>query len=140
MPKPVPDRDRARSLMLSVRAYQPERLTFCPAPGGGLQLIGEGEPEPAESVTYELRPPTVAARGRIMAAAMIALDGDTVRLDVGKLQTLALLECVYFGGEKLFAPEDAAALGETVVGTHLDVLAKRAQALVNLDGTAVGKG
>lgn len=125
--------------------------------GGAPVDLDEG----LERVVYELRAPSIAGRGRIMQSSVKAAakdpkkkgddKDDEVQLDLAKLQVLSLIECAYApatdgtgapthgGTERLFVVADFEELAGTVVGTHLDILAKKAQALVNLDPETVGK-
>jgi hypothetical protein len=83
--------------------------------------------------------PSVGARGRILTAA--GASGGKVE-DPGKLQTLAILECVVVPGtlERVFSAEDFQAIYEWPAGGWPDVLWAQVAQVMNPDTAgAAGK-
>jgi hypothetical protein len=89
--------------------------------------IGEGPFE------VTLRQPSVAARGKIMAASG-ALDGAGNVKDLGRLQVTAVIACAYDSdGKKVFEAADEAALLESPAGGWFDEVSQKAIDLLNVD-------
>lgn len=125
---------------------------------GLLRMPREGDADDLPRVTFELRAPTVGEQANLVKAARKVTKRagpkgeETLEVDVGRLQLLALIACAFeplvgadgaptFGGTvRVFTSEDLPVLEESVLGSHVDVLARRCLGYVNLSGEEVGKG
>jgi hypothetical protein len=93
-----------------------------------------GKPVVVDGETYEVRPPTVAKRGRILKASGFAGGAD--KGDVAKLELQAVLELVVdpATGEPVFTEADRPVLQGLPVGGWFDQLASEAAKALNVKG------